>query len=105
MPSHPAALKRGSFRDYLSLILLFIPAVLFALLLLIYRENTRLRFGPAFPFVPWQFFAIALCGIVATIGGVLDWQYHRNSLNMKIPKKEREAEALALGVGGVPCSS
>lgn len=41
-------------------------------------------------------------GIVATTGGVLDWKYHRHPLNMKIPKKEREAEAAALGLGGVP---
>jgi hypothetical protein len=41
-------------------------------------------------------------GGIATIGGVLDWRYHRNPLNMKIPKKERDAEAAALGLGGVP---
>lgn len=102
MPTRSPAIKRGSLRDYLSLILLFIPAVLFALLLLLYRDDTRLRFETVFPYIPWQFCAIALCGIIATVGGVLDWRFHRNPLNMKIPKKEREAEALALGAGGVP---
>jgi len=94
--------KRKAFRDYLSLIFLFIPAVLFGVLILLYRNDLHLRIGPRFPFLGWQFYAIGLFGIIATTGGVLDWKYHRDPLNMKIPKKERAAEALALGVGGVP---
>lgn len=39
---------------------------------------------------------------MATCGGILDWRYHRNPLNLKIPKKERDAEAAALGLGGIP---
>ncbi len=90
------------FRHYLSLILLFIPAVLFGLLIFLFRDNPQLHISNTFPYLPWQFFAITLFGIVATIGGVLDWKFHRHPLNMKIPKKERDAEAKALGLGGLP---
>ncbi|MCZ8284609.1 MAG: hypothetical protein O9353_04055, partial [Bacteroidia bacterium] len=45
---------------------------------------------------------IAVFGVIATIGGVLDWRFHRDPLHMKIPKKERDAEAAALGLGGLP---
>ncbi len=89
-------------RRYLSLILLFIPGILFGILLLIYKDNPKLELSNSFPFLPWQFIVIFLFGIIATTGGVLDWKYHRNPLNMKIPKKERDAEAAALGLGGLP---
>ena len=88
-----------TFRPYLSLILLFVPAVLFAVLLFIYRDRPQINIQQHFP---WQFFLLGFFGIIATTGGVLDWCFHRNPLNMKIPKKEREAEAAALGLGGVP---
>lgn len=94
--------KTNTFRSYLSLILLFIPAILFALLIFISRDNTKLEIYNYFPFLPWQFLLIALFGFIATIGGVLDWNYHRNTLKMKISKKERSAEAFALGLGGLP---
>jgi hypothetical protein len=95
-------MKKKTLRDHLSLILLFLPAILFAILLLLYRTHLKLRFSAHFPYAGWQFYAIALFGTIATAGGVLDWKYHRNPLNMKIPKKERAAEALALGTGGLP---
>jgi hypothetical protein len=89
-------------RYYFSLILLFTPAFLFGALIFLFREESKLRISPNFPFLPWQFFVIAFFGIIATTGGILDWQFHRNPLNMKIPKKERDAEAKALGLGGFP---
>lgn len=91
-----------TFRNYLSLILLFIPAILFLLLIILFKSAPQLAFTLTLPFMPWQFWGIILFGIIATTGGVLDWRYHRNPLNLKIPKKEREAEAFALGAGGVP---
>jgi len=92
----------NSFRHYLSLILLFVPAVLFGVLLFLFRHHERLLFTETMPYVPWQFLVVTLFGTVATIGGVLDWRFHRNPLNMKIPQKERDAEAKALGLGGLP---
>ena len=91
-----------SIRQYLSLILLFVPAVLLGGLLLMYSGDSHLEMSNTFPYLQWQFMGIGFFGIIATIGGVLDWRYHRNPLNMKIPKKERDAEAAALGLGGVP---
>ncbi|MEM8524053.1 MAG: hypothetical protein AAGG68_05400 [Bacteroidota bacterium] len=91
-----------SFKYYRSLVLLFIPAILFILLIIFYRYHSSLQITNTFPYLPWQFWAIGLFGIVATIGGVLDWRFHRDPLKLKISKKEREAEAAALGLGGVP---
>jgi hypothetical protein len=91
-----------TFRSYLSLIFLFIPALLFGFLLFVFKDNPKLQIADEFPYFPWQFFAIALAGSTATVGGLLDWRFHRNPLNMKIPKQERDAEAAALGLGGVP---
>src|SRR4051812_47957972 len=93
---------RKSLRQYLSLVLLFIPAILFGTLMFLTKNNPRFLFTESFPFLPWQLLLIGFFGIIATVGGVLDWMYHRNPLNMKIPKKERDAEAAALGLGGIP---
>nr|WP_197486573.1 hypothetical protein [Mucilaginibacter sp. L294] len=87
-------------RKYFSLLLLFVPPVLFIALLFIFSNSVPI--GQTFPYLPWQFIVMGIFGVIATTGGVLDWRYHRNPLNMKIPKKERDAEAAALGLGGVP---
>ncbi|TVT43755.1 hypothetical protein FNT36_00415 [Hymenobacter setariae] len=71
-------------------------------MLLLFRHNAHLQLNSEFPYLPWQFLVVGLAGTVATLGGILDWRYHRNPLNLKIPKKERDAEAAALGLGGVP---
>ncbi len=89
-------------RQYISLGLLFVPPVLFLGLVWVFKDSPQLGKYRTFPYYPWQFLVIGLFGIIATIGGVLDWRFHRNPLNMKIPKKERDAEAFALGFGGVP---
>ncbi len=89
-----------SIRYYLSLWLLFMPALLFGILLVLYRAHTNLHITGAFPFLPWQFLVIIVFGVIATTGGVLDWKFHRDPLKLKISKKERDAEAKALGLGG-----
>ena len=89
-------------RPYLSLFLLFVPAILFGVLLFIFISHPKLELEEQFPYLPWQFFVIIVFGIVATAGGVLDWRFHRFTLQMKISRKERDAEAAALGLGGVP---
>lgn len=89
-------------RPYLSLILLFSPAVLFVLLLWVFWAHPKLGTQEIFPYLPWQVMIIALFGIIATVGGVLDWRYHRDPLRLRISTKERDAEAMALGLGGLP---
>lgn len=92
----------NSYRQYVSLCLLLMPPALFGALLLLFHGNGRLQLSRAYPFLPWQFLVVAVAGTVATLGGVLDWRYHRDPLKLKMPKKERDAEAAALGLGGVP---
>lgn len=87
-------------KNYLSLILLFIPATAFVALLAIYYDHPRLETTGIFPFLPWQFYIVAVAGLIATYGGIADWRYHRGTLSMRIPQKEREVEAKALGIGG-----
>jgi len=91
-----------SFRYYFTLALLFLPALLFGILVVLYRWNLKLHISGHFPFLPWQFVLIIVFGTVATVGGVLDWKYHRDPLKLKISAKERAAEAKALGLGGLP---
>jgi hypothetical protein len=87
-------------RNYLSLILLFFPAILFAFLLFLFWEEIMMKYELEAP--PFQFYFLVICGLIATIGGVLDWRFHRDPLKLKISKKERAAEAKALGLGGLP---
>lgn len=89
-------------KNYLSLIMLFMPGLCFVGLLFVFKDAPPLQFNTVFPFIPWQFYIIGLFGIIATIGGVLDWGYHRNKLGSKLSTKERIAEAKALGFGGIP---
>ncbi len=94
--------KTNIIKQYVSVVLLFIPGVLFGLLLFILKDNSILKITNVAPYLPVHFWIIGIFGIVATIGGILDWNFHRKTLNMKISKKERDAEALALGLGGLP---
>lgn len=89
-------------KNYFSLGLLFAPAFLFVCFLFLFFKNVDLFITHNFPYLPWQFIVIAITGTFATTGGVLDWRFHRKTLQLKISKKERLAEAFALGFGGLP---
>jgi hypothetical protein len=89
-------------RPFFSLILLFAPPILALFLLLFFKNQPLLKLSKEFPFLPWQFLLMGFAGTIATIGGVLDWCFHRNPLKMQLSKKERDAEAAALGLGGLP---
>lgn len=77
--------------SYLSLGLLFLPAVLFG-------AGLALAVERGFP-VPWQFYALALCGSVATLGGVGDWWFHR--VYVTVGPHEHHSHLWALGGGGL----
>ncbi|MCW7469268.1 hypothetical protein [Leptospira kanakyensis] len=82
--------------------MLFAPAGLFLSFLILFIDHSKLSISENFPYFAWQFHVIIVTGIVATIGGFLDWRFHRKTLNMKISRKERIVEAIALGLGGLP---
>lgn len=94
--------KTNIYRSYLSLLFLFIPPSLFGVLLILYWDNPQLGITKSFPYLPLQFWILVFSGIIATLGGVKDWMFHRYVLDMKISQKERDAEAQALGLGGMP---
>jgi hypothetical protein len=50
---------------------------------------------------PWEFWTLAVCGLVATAAGVADWRYHRSGLTHVGPAEHR-SELLALVTGGLP---
>ncbi|MEY4874979.1 MAG: hypothetical protein RL708_128 [Bacteroidota bacterium] len=91
---------KGGIKVYLSLIMLFIPPFLFLLATYFNAALFQVNFS-TYSF-PWQIYILTIAGLIATIGGVLDWRYHRIVLKMKLPEKERKAEAMALGLGGIP---
>ncbi|MDF3821065.1 hypothetical protein P3G55_14225 [Leptospira sp. 96542] len=88
--------------NYFSLALLLSPACLFFAFSFMIKDIPRFSLSNSFPYLPWQFFTIIIAGKVATIGGILDWRFHRKNIQMKISKKERITEVIALGFGGLP---
>ena len=51
---------------------------------------------------PWELWVIAVAGVVATLGGIGDWCFHRWVTACQIGRAERNCELLALAGGGVP---
>jgi len=88
-------------RETINLVGLFAPAVLFAAGL-IWLGST----DPAHAWVfaplewPWQLVAMAICGTLATVGGVGDWVFHRRYVT--VGPKEHHSHVLALITGGLP---
>lgn len=50
---------------------------------------------------PWELWTIGVAGSAATVAGVCDWIYHRRA-KITVGPRERRAELIALGLGGVP---
>jgi hypothetical protein len=98
LPRNPKPVRLTSF---LSLSLLFAPALGF-LLALNLLKHTHPRFAwvntPLVSY-PWQFWGILLFGVVATLGGVGDWMYHK--VYATVGPHEHHSHILALGAGGV----
>ncbi|TGL24624.1 hypothetical protein EHQ46_03505 [Leptospira yanagawae] len=70
--------------------------------MILYHDNQKLPIQNDFPYLSWQLLVMIISGTIATIGGFLDWRFHRKTLQMKVSKKERTVEAVALGFGGLP---
>jgi hypothetical protein len=96
-----AARRRRSRHGPIALFALLIPAAAFPLGLVLLRGDARLAWpgGPAD--YPWEFWAVAACGSVATLAGVADWVIHRSGTTV-VSAREHRAHVAALAVGGVP---
>lgn len=51
--------------------------------------------------VPLHLWIIGACGTIATIAGLLDFQYHLTGRRV-VSRRERHGELIALGLGGAP---
>lgn len=83
-----------------SLIALFLPGIAFYLGLALLWNEPKFVWLHTLSAFPWQFWAITFFGIMATVGGVIDWVYHRREVRI-VGKKERRYELFALA-GGIP---
>jgi hypothetical protein len=95
----PAARQRVSRHGAAALIAMLAPGVLFPIGLFLLRNR------PGFSWVrdpmqfPWELWVIAFTGIVASVGGILDWRHHRSG-HTAVGKKEHASHVAALGLGG-----
>jgi hypothetical protein len=77
------------------------PAVLFPILLLCVSSQPRYAWVTHPGRYPWELWMIAASGTAATVGGVLDWVFHRSG-ETAIGRGEHQSHVLALAGGGVP---
>ena len=85
----------------LTLLALFLPGGLFALGLFSLRNDPRFGWLANLAQYPWEFWILAVGGVTATVGGVLDWRYHRSG-RTHIGEAEHRSELAALVGGGLP---
>jgi hypothetical protein len=86
--------------SFLSLGLLFLPAVFFLLALSLLKDTSpRFYWFNDIERFPWQFWGIGLCGVIATLGGAGDWVFHK--IYVTVGPKEHHSHILALGAGGL----
>lgn len=95
------ARRRLSRHGASALAAMLLPAVLCPLGLFLLRHHARFVWVGDVRACPWELWAIAACGTVATLGGVLDWRFHRCGATV-VGQREHRAHLLALAGGGVP---
>src|SRR5437870_1924354 len=92
--------RRRAARVPLTLAALFVPALLFVAGLFLLRDHPRFTWLRDLSAYPWEFWAVGLCGAVATLAGIADYCYHRSG-RTTVGAAEHRSEMLALGAGGV----
>ena len=80
---------------------MLVPAIGFPVGLFLLRHDPRYAWALDVAAYPWEFWAIACCGIVATLGGAADWLFHRSGETV-VGRKEHQAHVAALAGGGIP---
>jgi hypothetical protein len=97
LPRNRKPLRAASF---VSLGLMFAPGIGFVAALWLLKD-----LFPRFAWVgdpalyPWQFWAIAALGSIASLGGAGDWLYHK--VYVTVGPREHHSHILALGAGGL----
>ena len=97
----PSQLSKGQKRFYLSLVVLFLPGILFGLGLLLVRNHPRFAWLSSTADYPVEFWIIFVSGVLASTAGFLDWNYHRSGRTV-IGRPEHQSELVALAAGGLP---
>src|SRR5438309_1566710 len=67
---------------------MLVPAVLFPTGLFLLRADARFTWLGDVRAYPLEFWVIAVCGTIATGGGLLDWLYHRSG-ETTVGRRER----------------
>ncbi len=80
---------------------MLVPAVLFPLGLWMLRNHPRFQWLSDPARYPWELWTVAVCGTLATIGGTLDWVFHRSGLTA-VGRHEHRCHMAALVGGGIP---
>ena len=99
--SHPEIKRRASSHGIAALAAMLLPAIIFPLELFIASSLPRYAFLRDPAQYPWELFAIALAGTVATLGGIADWRFHRSG-NTAVGRREHNSHLAALAGGGLP---
>lgn len=81
-----------------SLFAVLAPGTLFLAGLAVLSKDPRFLWLSDVGSYPWELWLIGVAGTAGTLGGVLDWRYHRTSVLVGAP--ERRAHFLALSAGG-----
>ena len=95
------ARRRMSRHGSSALTAMLAPAVLCPVGLVLLRGDPRFAWLGDIRCYPWELWSIAVCGTAATLGGFLDWRFHRGG-DTVVGRREHRAHLLALAGGGLP---
>jgi len=95
------ARRRHSRHGPAALLAMLVPALLFPVGLIVLRDDARFAWLGRPADYPWELWGIAVCGTVATLGGLGDWLFHRSGATV-VSAREHRAHLAALVGGGIP---
>src|SRR4051794_29909675 len=76
-PAVREARRRHSRHGPAALLAMLVPALMFPAGLVVLRDHPRFAWLGRPADYPWELWGIAICGTVATLGGLADWLFHR----------------------------